>query len=757
MIATLFVACFFTKALMVSAQCTLGTYNRGGACPYCPVGSYGITAGLTNEAGCIRCVGATYGATMLSTSPSVCKACATGTEPSEIAGAVGCLAKPAYAISVSSLRESSAQATSSTHSNSPGNVLYGTAGTWKSASYTYFGQNIQGSGAYVLDTTQKIYSDPNRARTMYVTTPLDGIRESGFIGGEWIQLSFPSPISIGSFQIKSSALSGSGAPVEFMVLGSDDGGLQWSLIEFVYDQYWRAAETKTFIVGERIWRSFTHFRMVISIIGMASDGEVELDEWSIFPYVIESCNAGSFMNQVSSVCTQCSPGTYSDAVADSCIRCAAGTYSNIAGRTSTCILCPAGTHSSAEGATQNEICSPCSPGTYSTASGAYFTCTPCSAGKYSAFNGASLPSSCTPCITGKYATSAGAINSAICKSCPIDQCLLLGHYSTCGNDTMGNCSQCQPFSTSTSYYTYSPFTGYNPVCPTTHSSPGYYRNCTNPRAPMWLEQPPYRYGSDCYFQGTVNGQPYYRCSVMYIWWQGTQWVGSSNFTDLGTFTATGGSEEPINILFASLEAGYTFAWELKCNPGTYTPFNDSIACMQSTPGHFSPGYGSSTQTPCASGLYSFTGASVCSATCPVSTSKSTNGSQQCVLTAPGFYSTAINTYPCPQGTYSSGSGASVCSGCVAGTYHLSCLCLPGFELLDGQCQQCKAGYFRANTTSPCARWNTTSCAPGYYLSNGTRFTDSLCLPCPASPVNASVKGVGCQWVCRPGFNNTFIH
>jgi hypothetical protein len=356
-----------------------------------------------------------------------------------------------------------------------------------------------------------------------------------------------------------------------------------------------------------------------------------------------------------------------------------------------------------------------------------------------------------------------AISPLICVQCPTDKCLIPGQYSTCGNATIGNCSQCQNiFSSNISYYTTPSFTEYNPICPSTHSTPGNYRNCTNPRAPMWLEQPPYQYGSDCTFQGTVNGQPFYVCSTSvtkYLWWQTFQWVGSSNFSDLGTgsFTASGlrGSDDPINILFANLVAAYTFAWEIQCNPGTYTPFYDSTSCIRASPGYYIQGYGSSSQTPCPVGLYSFTGASTCSATCPASTSKSTNGSQQCVLTAPGYYSNAINTYPCPQGTYSTGSGASVCTGCDTYTAYPSCLCSSGFELSNGQCQQCKPGYFRnnVNSTLPCAQWNS-SCTSGYYLSNGTRFTNSVCLPCPDSPVNASVKGMGCQWMCRPGFNNT---
>jgi hypothetical protein len=86
----------------------------------------------------------------------------------------------------------------------------------------------------------------------------------------------------------------------------------------------------------------------------------------------------------------------------------------------------------------------------------------------------------------------------------------------------------------------------------------------------------------------------------------------------------------------------------------------------------------------------------------------------------------------------------------------NCICLPGFELTVGRCQQCKQGFFKStNSTLPCTQWTSTpACSANYFRSNGTRFSDTVCLPCPNPPANATIKGATCEWGCRAGFNNT---
>jgi hypothetical protein len=93
------------------------------------------------------------------------------------------------------------------------------------------------------------------------------------------------------------------------------------------------------------------------------------------------------------------------------------------------------------------------------------------------------------------------------------------------------------------------------------------------------------------------------------------------------------------------------------------------------------------------------------------------------------------------------------------TTNPNCLCLPGFELVNGQCQPCKAGFFKGtNSSLPCTQWNTLQvCGQGYFMANGTRFTNAACLlSCPTPPGNATGKNsvAGCEWGCKAGYNNT---
>ena len=603
-----------------------------------------------------------------------------------------------------------------------------------------------------------------------------------------------------------------------------------------------------------------------------------------------------------------------------------------------CSMCPAGKYSTNSGLNFDTDCTTCSYGTYSTVSGATVvsTCIQCSPGTYSALNGAQSSSSCIPCTTGKYSTSVEAINPAACIQCPSDQCPNPGQYSTCGNSSLGGCSQCQNTIPPNSVSYYLVEQGYNPTCPTKSPGPGYYRNCTNPRAVMWIEMLPLDYGSDCLFRGIdVNNQPYYFCSStsMFLWWKASQWVVSVDFTSSTTGVFTG-SEDAATILYANLAAA---AWEIACPGGTYAPTTGSTACIPASPGNFVASFGASAQTPCGPSLYSSSWATACSTNCPPSTYKSPTAGQ-CAPNLPGTYSSTGTATPCPQGTYSSGSGALACTGCIAGTYSIStggvstatcslcaagtytssslgfpactacspgtynpatgattctpctpgkyasglgsgadcalcgagaftnssgrsvcmpcaagryagsgltmcplclvgkfsntagsgdcisctngttyttntgstvctactktcatgnqiqgqctpssdtycgactlisncfyipgascgnttnpnCLCLPGFELTGGQCQQCRQGFFRStNSSLPCTQWTSPLCALGYYLSNGTRFRDSFCVPCPnLFPGNATAKNTsGCSWGCKAGFNYTLL-
>ena len=258
----------------------------------------------------------------------------------------------------------------------------------------------------------------------------------------------------------------------------------------------------------------------------------------------------------------------------------------------------------------------------------------------------------------------------------------------------------------------------------------------------------------------MNNQPYYFCSKdkIHLWWQNTQWVGSSDFSLVGTNTFalsgptvdggayTNGEYQPINALISTevLDAGVN--WVSLCSKGTYSANEGSVSCTPAPQGKYVPNSGATTSLQCATGTFSSTtGASactVCSTACGIG--KEIQGTCASTFDTP--------CVPCTQVPNCVFQGI----GCGNST-NPNCVCMPGFEMVAGKCQQCKQGHFKAaNSSLPCAQWTTPSCAANYFRSNGTRFSDTVCLPCPDPPGNAAIKGVACEWGCRAGYNTTMV-
>ena len=86
----------------------------------------------------------------------------------------------------------------------------------------------------------------------------------------------------------------------------------------------------------------------------------------------------------------------------------------------------------------------------------------------------------------------------------------------------------------------------------------------------------------------------------------------------------------------------------------------------------------------------------------------------------------------------------------------NCDCVAGFEMVESKCIPCSEGFYKeTDGPLPCSEWNATDCSDGFYAVNGTRFSDTTCLPCPTAPDNATLilNGTGCEWTCDSGFNN----
>ena len=188
-----------------------------------------------------------------------------------------------------------------------------------------------------------------------------------------------------------------------------------------------------------------------------------------------------------------------------------------------------------------------------------------------------------------------------------------------------------------------------------------------------------------------------------------------------------------------------------CTPGLYTSVSGSTVCIKCPIGKYTPTNGTATDcTWCTNGT-SYT-ASTGSSTCKNCTKTCTVGLQiqrQCVPTSDtycGICAPVVNCVFIP---------GTMCGN----TTNPNCLCPPGLEMSDGQCQQCREGFFKStNSTLPCNPWTKPRMCPTgqFFTPNGTRFTDAACLRCPAQlPANGIAPSwTECQWGCAAGFNRT---
>ena len=142
-----------------------------------------------------------------------------------------------------------------------------------------------------------------------------------------------------------------------------------------------------------------------------------------------ACGAGTYQTgtglTLASSCLTCGAGTYSSGtgmtLASTCSACGAGMYQTGTGLTtaSACLTCGAGTYSSGTGMTSLATCLLCGAGTYQTGTGltAVSACSTCGTGTYSSGTGMTLVSTCSACVAGLYSSGVGMTISSACASC----------------------------------------------------------------------------------------------------------------------------------------------------------------------------------------------------------------------------------------------------------------------------------------------------------------------------------------------------
>jgi hypothetical protein len=387
-----------------------------------------------------------------------------------------------------------------------------------------------------------------------------------------------------------------------------------------------------------------------------------------------------------------------------------------------CLNCPAGTYNPSSGQT---ACTLCAKGEYSPVSGAS-SCDQCPPGTYSNLDGMSA---CTLCPDGKYSDLNGSVS---CKSC------LIGKYTTSKSLTT-DCTWCEA---------------------------GKYRfmPISLPWAPMQQTWDGKLY---TYTNRTYQNQPVYFCDAVgeYMWWWVYLWKrhpggactdgcecrcdnygwGGPPGPAKGGYWENGQYEPMEAFVLASSDINHC----LNCLAGTYNPSPGRTTCTQCAKGEYSPVSGASSCAQCPPGTYSnlsgMSACTLCTASCPIGQ----NIQALCTPTSPD-----ISCSACPPVANCFFAPDTPCGNAT----NPNCTCFQGLELsAEARCQPCKAGFFRsANSPGPCVEWKTAaSCAAGHFLSNGTRFSDAVCIPCPAPPNNNTLRSAGCQWGCSAGYNSTF--
>lgn len=110
----------------------------------------------------------------------------------------------------------------------------GAAGGWTPSTSSYTGTG----GLYVGSTTTSTYS------------------------GEWIQLTSNEPLFLTSYSITVSLTAQ--APIDFVLLGSTDGGTTWTLLDTRSGESFTAGVAKQYTPNQTIWASYSILRLVCS-------------------------------------------------------------------------------------------------------------------------------------------------------------------------------------------------------------------------------------------------------------------------------------------------------------------------------------------------------------------------------------------------------------------------------------------------------------------------------------------------------------
>jgi hypothetical protein len=136
--------------------------------------------------------------------------------------------------------------------------------------FNAFNSTIDGSDFW--HTLDGVYDGSGNA-TASATTP-------GFANGSWVQIQFPSAVTLYNYSIVTRSGWNNRTPYNFYVVGSNNGST-WTLVDNrTAITGWSAPTAKTFTIAAPILTAFTYFRLVTTTIN-SGDGSLQLSNWSL--------------------------------------------------------------------------------------------------------------------------------------------------------------------------------------------------------------------------------------------------------------------------------------------------------------------------------------------------------------------------------------------------------------------------------------------------------------------------------------------
>ena len=169
-------------------------------------------------------------------------------------------------------------------SNGPQNITGYPAGGSGNYTASASSEAYGGSAFYAFDSdvsgnwptwhSSDVGTYSNSDATASATTP-------GFANGSWLQIQFPSAVTLYSYSIVTRVGWDNRTPYNFYVVGSNDG-TTWTLVDTRSAiTGWSPPTAKTFTIASPILTAFTYFRLVTTRLNGTNEPSLQIANWSL--------------------------------------------------------------------------------------------------------------------------------------------------------------------------------------------------------------------------------------------------------------------------------------------------------------------------------------------------------------------------------------------------------------------------------------------------------------------------------------------